>query len=83
MIRQVNKTGVSGVIPPESTLILIQQTELKYQWLSAWGFSRKTVDCPLKVMTEGLVLRVFCRPVVVGLGIFKKNCRLPPNIQYL
>ncbi|KAH3866529.1 hypothetical protein DPMN_029604, partial [Dreissena polymorpha] len=25
------------------------------------------------VMTEGLVLRVFCRPVVVGLGIFKKN----------
>ncbi|KAH3844719.1 hypothetical protein DPMN_086981 [Dreissena polymorpha] len=32
------------------------------QWLSAWGFSRKTVDCPLKVVTEGLVLRVFCRP---------------------
>ncbi|KAH3883394.1 hypothetical protein DPMN_007349 [Dreissena polymorpha] len=46
--------------------------------LSAWGFSRKTVDCPLKVGTEGLVLRVFCRPVVVGLVIFKKNRRLPP-----
>ncbi|KAH3887299.1 hypothetical protein DPMN_011315 [Dreissena polymorpha] len=29
MIRQVNKTGVSGVIPPESTLILIQQTKSK------------------------------------------------------
>ncbi|KAH3882522.1 hypothetical protein DPMN_006463 [Dreissena polymorpha] len=28
MIRQVNKTGVSGVVPPEATLILIQQTLL-------------------------------------------------------
>ncbi|KAH3792618.1 hypothetical protein DPMN_146115 [Dreissena polymorpha] len=32
----------------------------------------------LQVVTEGLVLRVFCRPVIVGLGIFKENCRLPP-----
>ncbi|KAH3809787.1 hypothetical protein DPMN_138166 [Dreissena polymorpha] len=41
------------------------------------GFLRASSETHVKVVIEGLVSRVFCRPVVVGLGIFKKNCRLP------
>ncbi|KAH3891356.1 hypothetical protein DPMN_015452 [Dreissena polymorpha] len=32
------------------------------------------------VVTEGLVLRVFCRPVVVGLGIFNKTVDCPLKV---